>query len=118
MRLASLALLLKQAGSQAVSARSAAAAMATTVDAVKPLLFKTPTPADIDIAQACAVKHITQIAEGAGGLGLLPDEYELYGPSKAKVWCARALAAVARALGALCARKEGGGAGGGGARAR
>ena len=58
--------------------------MATTTT-VKPLLpVQTPTPADIDIAQACTVKHISQIAEAA--LGLLPEEYELYGTSKAKVW--------------------------------
>jgi formyltetrahydrofolate synthetase len=57
--------------------------MATTAE-VKPLLpVKDPVPADIDIAQSIKPKHISQIAEV--GLGLLPDEYELYGPTKAKV---------------------------------
>ncbi|KIZ04525.1 methylenetetrahydrofolate dehydrogenase (NADP+) [Monoraphidium neglectum] len=50
----------------------------------KPLLdIKTPTPSDIDIAQSVKPKHISQIAEVK--LGLSPDEYELQGPSKAKV---------------------------------
>jgi len=58
--------------------------MATTTTTVKPLLpVKTPVPSDIDIAQSIAPKHITQIAEGK--LELRPDEYELYGPYKAKV---------------------------------
>jgi hypothetical protein len=56
-----------------------------TITEVKPLLpVKDPVPADIDIAQSIKPKHISQIAEV--GLGLLPDEYELYGPTKAKVW--------------------------------
>jgi hypothetical protein len=55
-----------------------------TITEVKPLLpVKDPVPADIDIAQSIKPKHISQIAEV--GLGLLPDEYELYGPTKAKV---------------------------------
>ena len=39
-------------------------------------------PSDIEIAQACKLKPITQIAEE---LGLLPDELELHGSYKAKV---------------------------------
>jgi hypothetical protein len=55
-----------------------------TITEVKPLLpVKDPVPADIDIAQSIKPKHISQIAEV--GLGLLPEEYELYGPTKAKV---------------------------------
>jgi hypothetical protein len=50
----------------------------------KPLLdIVTPTPPDIVIAQSVAPKHISEIAEGK--LGLKPDEYEMYGPTKAKV---------------------------------
>eukprot|EP00882_Tetradesmus_deserticola_P008842 GHRQ01009326.1.p1 GENE.GHRQ01009326.1~~GHRQ01009326.1.p1 ORF type:complete len:639 (+),score=252.22 GHRQ01009326.1:541-2457(+) len=57
--------------------------MATFTD-VKPLLpVQDPVPADIDIAQSITPKHISQIAEV--GLSLLPEEYELYGPTKAKV---------------------------------
>jgi formyltetrahydrofolate synthetase len=56
--------------------------MATTTT-VKPLLpVKQPVPSDIDIAQSVKPKHISQIAEVQ--LGLQPEEYELYGPSKAK----------------------------------
>lgn len=52
--------------------------------AVKPLLpVQQPVPSDIDIAQSIKPKHISQIAEV--GLNLLPEEYELYGPTKAKV---------------------------------
>ncbi|KAF8056222.1 Formate--tetrahydrofolate ligase [Scenedesmus sp. PABB004] len=59
-----------------------AAAAAST--AVRPLLdVKQPVPSDIEIAQSVQPKHISLIAEA--GLGLLPEEYELYGPSKAKV---------------------------------
>src|SRR5579864_9225849 len=42
----------------------------------------TPVPSDIDIAQAATPLPITQIAAEAG---ILPDELELYGKSKAKV---------------------------------
>jgi ABC-type uncharacterized transport system ATPase subunit len=79
----SIALLLGKQG-QLLVALAGRGAMATTTTSVKPLLpVQTPTPADIDIAQACTIKHISQIAEAA--LGLLPEEYELYGTSKAKV---------------------------------
>src|SRR6202162_4479580 len=44
--------------------------------------LKTPVPSDIDIAQAATPLPITQIAAEAG---ILPDELELYGKSKAKV---------------------------------
>lgn len=47
-----------------------------------PLKRVTPVPSDIEIAQQAALKPITQIAEE---LGLLPEEYELYGQHKAKV---------------------------------
>lgn len=58
---------------------------ATAVETgVKPLLdIQTPTPADIVIAQSVKPKHISQIAEVKLGLG--PDDYELQGPTKAKV---------------------------------
>lgn len=41
-----------------------------------------PVPPDIEIAQACRMKPIAQVAEE---LGLLPEEIEFYGPYKAKV---------------------------------
>jgi len=41
-----------------------------------------PVPADIDIAQAATLKPIQQVSEE---LGLLPEEIELYGSTKAKV---------------------------------
>src|SRR5579872_1243209 len=44
--------------------------------------LKTPVPSDIQIAQAATPLPITQIADEAG---ILPDELELYGKSKAKV---------------------------------
>jgi hypothetical protein len=57
--------------------------MATTTT-VKPLLpVKQPVPSDIEIAQSIKPKHISQIAEV--GLELRPEEYELYGSTKAKV---------------------------------
>lgn len=64
---------------------AACVAMATTTKApVKPLLpVKEPVPSDIEIAQSIKPKHISQIAEV--GLELRPEEYELYGPTKAKV---------------------------------
>ena len=43
---------------------------------------KTPFPSDIEIAQASDIKPFTQIAEE---LGVLPEEIELYGSTKAKV---------------------------------
>lgn len=63
----------------------AAMATATATKApVRPLLpVKDPVPSDIEIAQSIKPKHISQIAEV--GLELLPEEYELYGPTKAKV---------------------------------
>ena len=44
--------------------------------------LKTPVPSDIDIAQAATPLPIAQIAAEAG---ILPDELEVYGKSKAKV---------------------------------
>ena len=44
--------------------------------------LRTPVPSDIDIAQAATPLPISQIAAEAG---ILPDELELYGKSKAKV---------------------------------
>ena len=41
-----------------------------------------PVPSDIDIAQEAEIKPIQAIAEA---LGLLPEEIEFYGPTKAKV---------------------------------
>ncbi len=46
------------------------------------LKLHSPVPSDIDIAQESDIKPITQVAEE---LGLLPDEIEMYGPTKAKV---------------------------------
>jgi methylenetetrahydrofolate dehydrogenase (NADP+) / methenyltetrahydrofolate cyclohydrolase / formyltetrahydrofolate synthetase len=46
------------------------------------LNIRTPTPSDIEIAQAAELKPISLIA---GELGLLPDELEFYGKYKAKV---------------------------------
>ncbi|NMC52862.1 MAG: formate--tetrahydrofolate ligase [Chloroflexi bacterium] len=43
---------------------------------------KNPVPSDIEIAQAAEIKPISAIAEA---LGLLPEEIEFYGPTKAKV---------------------------------
>ncbi|PNH05613.1 Monofunctional C1-tetrahydrofolate synthase, mitochondrial [Tetrabaena socialis] len=49
---------------------------------VTPLLpVKVPVPSDIDIAQSVQPLHISSIAEA---LGLLPEEYDLYGTHKAK----------------------------------
>jgi methylenetetrahydrofolate dehydrogenase (NADP+)/methenyltetrahydrofolate cyclohydrolase/formyltetrahydrofolate synthetase len=50
----------------------------------KPTKIKllTPVPSDIEIAQACKLKPILQIAEE---VGLKPSEIELFGPYKAKV---------------------------------
>lgn len=63
------------------------AAPAVTSTTPKPLLdIVTPTPSDIVIAQSVKPKHISQIAEVSLGLG--PEDYELYGPYKAKV-CGR-----------------------------
>jgi hypothetical protein len=54
---------------------------------VKPLLaLKTPVPADIDIAQSITPLHISAVAEK---LGILPEELDLYGASKAKVGALR-----------------------------
>ena len=47
-----------------------------------PLNLVKPVPSDIEIAQASALKPITQIGDE---LDLLPDELELYGPYKAKI---------------------------------
>jgi len=47
-----------------------------------PLKRRNPVPSDIEIAQEAVLKPITQIAEE---LGLLPDEIEQYGSTKAKV---------------------------------
>src|SRR6202521_722507 len=44
--------------------------------------LRPPVPSDIDIAQSAVPLPITQIAAEAG---ILPDELELYGKSKAKV---------------------------------
>jgi formyltetrahydrofolate synthetase len=47
-----------------------------------PLKRRTPVPSDIEIAQEATLKPITQVAEE---LGLLPEEYDLYGKYMAKV---------------------------------
>lgn len=43
---------------------------------------RNPVPSDIEVAQAAEIKPISAIAEA---LGLLPEEIEFYGPTKAKV---------------------------------
>ena len=43
---------------------------------------KSPVPSDIDIAQAATPVHIAEIAKA---VGLSPEEYDLYGTTKAKV---------------------------------
>lgn len=47
-----------------------------------PITIKNPVPSDIAIAQAAELHPIAQIAEA---MGLLPEEFEFYGPYKAKV---------------------------------
>jgi hypothetical protein len=44
--------------------------------------FQNPVPSDIDVSQSIVPERIGVIAEN---VGLLPDEYEYYGPVKAKV---------------------------------
>jgi hypothetical protein len=70
---------------------------------VKPLLdVKTPVPSDIDIAQAIAPQHISAVAEK---LGILPEELDLYGTTKAKARPAAGDAAQCRSwIGALAPR--------------
>ncbi|KAM6131009.1 C-1-tetrahydrofolate synthase, cytoplasmic isoform 2-T2 [Pterocles gutturalis] len=46
------------------------------------LTLKMPVPSDIEISQSCIPKPIDQVAKE---VGLLPDEVELYGQTKAKV---------------------------------
>ncbi|XP_005506427.2 C-1-tetrahydrofolate synthase, cytoplasmic [Columba livia] len=46
------------------------------------LTLKVPVPSDIEISQSCIPKPIDQVARE---IGLLPDEVELYGQTKAKV---------------------------------
>eukprot|EP00850_Spirogloea_muscicola_P003326 SM000013S26495 [mRNA] locus=s13:686634:690417:+ [translate_table: standard] len=53
-----------------------------TVVAARRLQVVSPVPADIDIAQSLQPLPIAEVAEGAG---LRPDDYELYGKTKAKV---------------------------------
>ncbi|CAO3592030.1 unnamed protein product [Absidia cylindrospora] len=47
-----------------------------------PLNLKSPVPSDIDIAMAQKPKHILTLCKE---LGLTPDEYDLYGTTKAKI---------------------------------
>jgi formyltetrahydrofolate synthetase len=47
-----------------------------------PLQCLEPVPSDIEISQHILPKNITEIAESCG---LLPNEYDLYGTTKAKV---------------------------------
>uniref|UniRef100_A0A8V0Z3F7 C-1-tetrahydrofolate synthase, cytoplasmic n=1 Tax=Gallus gallus TaxID=9031 RepID=A0A8V0Z3F7_CHICK len=46
------------------------------------LTLKMPVPSDIEISRSCIPKPIDQVAKE---IGLLPDEIELYGQTKAKV---------------------------------
>ena len=46
------------------------------------LQCESPVPSDIKIAQAATPVHISNVAQAAG---LGPDEYDLYGTTKAKV---------------------------------
>ncbi|XP_078516439.1 C-1-tetrahydrofolate synthase, cytoplasmic [Lissotriton helveticus] len=47
-----------------------------------PLQLKTPVPSDIDISRSCVPKPIGQLA---AEIGLLSEEVELYGQTKAKI---------------------------------
>ena len=53
-----------------------------------PLNILSPTPPDIEIAQAVECRPIKEIAEK---LGLDEDDYEPHGHEKAKVWIAQLL---------------------------
>ena len=46
------------------------------------LSCESPVPSDINIAQAATPVHISEIAQA---VGLAPDEYDMYGTTKAKV---------------------------------
>lgn len=46
------------------------------------LVLQNPVPSDIEVSQSITPVHIGKVAEA---LGLQPDEYDLYGKSKAKV---------------------------------
>lgn len=48
----------------------------------KRLLVRDPVPSDIEIAQSLEPLPITEIAES---VGLSPEDYITYGPTKAKV---------------------------------
>lgn len=65
----------------AASARSLVAP-SSWLQKMSRLKCKSPVPADIDIAQACDLKHIDQVAKG---LDLSPSDYDLHGTTKAKV---------------------------------
>lgn len=52
---------------------------------------QSPVPSDIVIAQAVKPIHIADVAKS---IGLLPDEYDLYGTTKAKVTATQVLSPV------------------------
>lgn len=54
----------------------------STSKTLRKLQVASPVPADIDIANSVEPFHVSEIA---GGLGLGPDHYDLYGKYKAKV---------------------------------
>ena len=47
-----------------------------------PLVFMDPVPSDIEVSQSIVPAPIGQIAES---VGVLPEEYDLYGSCKAKI---------------------------------
>lgn len=48
-----------------------------------PLVVRRPVPSDIEVSQSVVPEHADRIAANAG---ILPDEVELYGRYKAKVY--------------------------------
>ena len=49
---------------------------------VPSVVFRVPVPSDIEVSQSIQPVHIAKIADA---MGLLPEEYDLYGKNKAKV---------------------------------
>ena len=49
---------------------------------VPPVVFLNPVPSDIEVSQSITPAKIGLIAES---IGVLPDEYDLYGNVKAKI---------------------------------
>lgn len=47
------------------------------------LIVKKPVPSDIEVSQSIPLEHISKVAES---VGILPNEYDLYGSTKAKIY--------------------------------